>query len=310
MGPGSEMTLGAARRRARHVVVGACMVCLATPGAAADKATIAVLPFEVSHAQSELETAVLVDVFNRVLVNSRKFNVVDRSRLDRVRREQRFSRSSLADAGTRVGIGKILGAQYLVMGTVLDFSVAPPREIAYAGGWVRPVRVSAEVEVIDASTGQIVSARKADGTAQSPVTDPHAAGLVPRDAIERAAEEVATEALIPILNAAYPIKIVDVTGATVRLNRGEGGGLEAGTVLRCFASGRALVDPDTKEALGSGEVAAGSVRITEILAKVSVAAVLDDDGLAVGQACRSDGDTGTEAGTHRAPPPAGPIHSY
>ena len=277
------------------------------------KATIAVLPFEFAEIVSSgppLETSVLVDVFNRVLVNTRKFSVVDRQRLDRVRGEQKFGRSGLADARTRANIGKIIGAQYLVMGTVLDYSASPPQEMAYGSGWTRPVRISVEVQVVDSSSGQIVSARKASGNAQARVADPNAAAGVPREALEKAAEEVANEALISILNVAYPIKVVDVTGDEVRLNRGDGGGLQVGAILRCFAAGKKLVDPDTQEVLGTSESAAGSVRVTEVLAKVSVAQILDNNGIAAGHSCRVGEDAEDEVGTHRAPPPPGPIHSY
>jgi TolB-like protein len=295
------------------LLLGHLVVPLTAAAQAASKATIAVLPFEIGDIVNEgppLETGVLMDVFNRVLVNTRKFNVVDRKRLDRIRSEQKFGRSGLVDAGTRARIGKILGAEYLVMGTVTDYSVAPPREMAYGSGWTRPVRISVEVQVVDSSSGQIVSAKKSVGTAQSRVSDPNAAGRIPREALEKAAEEVANDAVIRILSAAYPIKIVDVSGDEVRLNRGEGGGVEVGSVLRCFAPGKKLIDPDTKESLGTSEIPAGSVRVTEVLAKVSVARVLENSGLAAGNSCREDEEAADEAGTHRAPPPPGPIHSY
>lgn len=288
----------------------------ATPSAAqsGNKATIAVLPFELAgpivSEGRPFETDVLTDVFSRVLVNTRKFVVADRARLERVRREQRFSGSGLVDPATSARVGRLLGAQYLVVGKVLDYSIGAPREMAYGSGWTRPVRISTEVQVIDSSSGQIVSATKAAATAQTRISSPADAGGIPRAALEKAAEEVAHEALLTIVSVAYPVKVLAVGGQQVTLNRGADGGLEVGTVLRCFGAGKALIDPDTKENLGKQETLAGRVRVDEVLAKTTVASVLGEGDVVPGQSCRLDEDAAEEAGTHRAPPPSGPIHAY
>jgi hypothetical protein len=292
-------------------VAGVCPGAARAQGDA--KATIAVLPFEVSPTlvDEPLETDVLVDAFSRVLVNTRKFTVVDRSRLERVRREQKFGASGLVDPARRASVGRLLGAQYLVVGTVRDFSAGPPQEMAYGSGFTRPVRISVEVQVVDSSTGAIVAAKQASATAQSRSSSPSAARGVPRDALEKASQEVAQESLVAILNGAFPIKIVALEDDGVRLNRGDDGGLEVGAVLRCFATGKKLVDPDTKESLGSSERALGSVRVTEVQGKTTVARYVESgSSMKVGDACRLDEDAADEAGTHRAPPPPGPIHAY
>jgi hypothetical protein len=173
------------------------------------------------------------------------------------------------------------------------------------------VRVSVELQVVDTGTGQVVAARRADSMAQHRVSSPDAAGMVPNAAFEKAGDDVAHEALAAILNAAFPVKILEVDAGDVRLNRGDDGGLAVGTVLNCFASsGKKLVDPDTKESLGTGERATGSVRVAEVQSRVTVAKVVDDQGLASGQVCRTDQAAEDAAGTHREPPPAGPIYSY
>lgn len=283
-------------------------ILLASESHCADKATIAVLPFEVSDAASAIETSALVDAFNRVLVNTRKFTVVDRARVDRTRREQKFGGSGLVSPGSAAAAGRLIGAQFLVMGTVVDYSVDPPREMAYGSGWTRPVRISANVQVVDASSGQIVAARRASASAQVRVSDPRAAGAIPNQALEQAGERVAEDCIRAILDAAYPAKIVSVEGDEVRLNRGEGGGLGVGTELDCFAAGKNLYDPDTKELLGTNDRFQASVAITEVLTTMSVGRIVGGASLRTGDTCRAKDDGGT--GTRREPPPAGPIHSY
>ncbi len=141
-------------------------------------------------------------------------------------------------------------------------------------------------------------------------SSPDAARGIPRDALERASQEVAQDSLIAILNGAYPIKIVAFENDDVLLNRGEDGGLEAGALLRCFASGRKIVDPDTKESIGHTEHELGTIRVAEVQGKTTTARLVAGGGMKVGDACRLDLDAAEEAGTHRAAPPAGPIHAY
>ncbi|MFN2426506.1 MAG: CsgG/HfaB family protein, partial [Candidatus Binatia bacterium] len=272
----------------RWLAPAVCLALLWPSTARANKATIAVLPFEVGAAQSPIETSVLIDAFNRVLVNSRKFTVVDRARVDRTRREQKFGRSGLVSAASAASVGRLLGAQFLVMGTLLDYTIEPPREMAYGSGWMRPVRISVNVQVVDASSGQIVAARRASGLSQRRMPSRDSAAVVSGVDLEGAAEQVAESCVHAILDVAYPAKIVSVTGDQVRLNRGEGGGLGIGTILNCYAAGRKLYDPDTKELLGSNDSLAGKVEVAEILPTMTVARMLDGGQLQAGDACRTD----------------------
>lgn len=294
------------------LVIATAVCCAAPPLLGQEKATIAVLPFEfaVATGTGEVETSILTDALARALVNSRKFTVLDRARLKRVRKEQRFGASGLVDAGSRARVGRLLGAQYLVVGTIRDVAVGPPRAMAYGSGWTRPVSISSEIEVVDAASGQIVAARRASGSGQARASGPTDVDSVARQGIEQAANQLAQEALQGILDAAFPVKVLEVSGSEVRLNRGEEGGLEVGTVLRCFATGQALRDPDTKEVLGTSESPAGSVAVTDVLAKLSVARIVDDSGMRPGNVCRVDTAAEEATGTHRAPPPTGAIYSY
>ena len=73
---------------------------------------------------------------------------------------------------------------------------------------------------------------------------------------------------------------------TVTVNRGEGSGVVADQVLRVFAVGKELIDPDTQEVLGKEEVEIGKVRITDVLPKFSKASILEDRGIAEGALLR------------------------
>ncbi|MEO8604706.1 MAG: CsgG/HfaB family protein [bacterium] len=288
-------------------------LALLLPHAAAwaeQKATIAVLPFDISSgaAAADDETMLFTDALVRALVNARKFVVVDRARLQRLRKEQRFTASGLVEPSSRVRAGALLGAQYLVLGTVRDLTVEPPRQMAYGSGWTRPVRATAEIQVVDAATGQIEAGRSATGRGQARASGSADADGLARQGLQAAATQLAEEAVQSILDAAFPVRVLAVDGDQVRLNRGEDGGLKVGAVLRCSAPGATLRDPDTQEVLGTDERPAGRVEVTEVQAKLSLARLVDSQGVAPGNPCRVDLEASTA--DRRDPPPTGAIYSY
>jgi hypothetical protein len=73
---------------------------------------------------------------------------------------------------------------------------------------------------------------------------------------------------------------------TVIINRGDGGGVAAGDVFNVFALCEELIDPDTKESLGREEVKVGSVKITQVNPKTSIATILEDTGIDKGAVLR------------------------
>ena len=85
-----------------------------------EKARIAVLPIELSGYGDEDLTVVRQNWRNMVesgfLENS--FRVVDRDVVDNILKEQKFQRSGVVNTTTSVEVGKILGINMVLMGTV------------------------------------------------------------------------------------------------------------------------------------------------------------------------------------------------
>ncbi len=73
--------------------------------------------------------------------------MVDREHLAEILREQRLSASALADPGTRVQVGKLLGAKYFIFGTYTIVG--------------RQAALTARMDSVE--TGQIVEANRVSG---------------------------------------------------------------------------------------------------------------------------------------------------
>jgi len=59
-----------------------------------------------------------VDELEFKLVNSKKFRIVDRRRIDQIRNEQKFQLSGDVDDNSAVSIGKVLGANIVITGSI------------------------------------------------------------------------------------------------------------------------------------------------------------------------------------------------
>lgn len=82
---------------------------------------------------------------------------------------------------------------------------------------------------------------------------------------------------LKITNAAvgyiFPILVMQVRGDDIFINRGEGAGINLNEEYQLFSVGEELIDPETKESLGSEEIYLGPVKIVRINPKFSIARV-------------------------------------
>jgi len=79
-----------------------------------EKARIAVVAITTADNQDRFAE----DELTRLLVNSRKFSVVDRRNLDIIRSEQKFQMSGFVDDDTVISLGKLSGAETVIIGSV------------------------------------------------------------------------------------------------------------------------------------------------------------------------------------------------
>jgi curli biogenesis system outer membrane secretion channel CsgG len=108
------------------------------------------------------------------LAATNSFNVVERSKLEPVLREQDLADYGRVKPGTGAKIGQLTGAQYLILGTVSSFE----RDVASTGGGVgfRGIRVGGKKEdayiaidlrVVDTTSGEVKYARSVEARAAS-----------------------------------------------------------------------------------------------------------------------------------------------
>jgi curli biogenesis system outer membrane secretion channel CsgG len=108
------------------------------------------------------------------LSGTEKFRVVERSKLEHVLSEQDLGASGRVSKGSAAKIGKLTGAQYLVMGTVSAYSENASgggggigfRGI-HLGGSKKDAYMAIDLRVVDTETGEVAFTRTVEARASS-----------------------------------------------------------------------------------------------------------------------------------------------
>lgn len=140
-----------------------------------DYPTLAIMPFGRKASISPELTLQDVTIANEIaydeLVNSGYFDVVERERLDAVCDELSFDMSGLVDQSSAARVGRMLGAQYILIGSLNGLST---RRIDNGIAWIdtKNAQVYAHISmrVVEVETGRVVLASRGDGRATNTLT--------------------------------------------------------------------------------------------------------------------------------------------
>jgi len=113
-----------------------------------EKITIAVLPFRNASGVGGAGIKV-AESFQLQLLNTQRFYVLERTKLDEVLREQKFtSRGEIFDPAEASKVGKLAGADLVVLGTVSRYNEKWPGEA--------PPIVGLNIRIVEVETGSVV----------------------------------------------------------------------------------------------------------------------------------------------------------
>ena len=226
---------------------------------------------------------------------TRKFDVVGRSDLADILKEQDLGASGNVDAKTAAQAGKLTGAKYLLVTTVDDFQDYVEKATFEGTGrsaTKRVFRLSVVGKVYDATTGKLLESanfqtgndefKRIQEERSYSVKD----GELSDEMMVAVARDMAQKVANRIADVVFPAKVLLKRDKEVTINRGDGGGVAVGDVFNVYALGEEMIDPDTKESLGREEVKVGKVKITQVNPKTSTADILDDTGIDKGAVLR------------------------
>lgn len=220
-------------------------------------------------------------VYDRI-VNSRRFNVFDRSDADAL----------LEEAGATGETFIFSKADYVLTIRVDSFNDRQEtRKFASLGKTMqaRVVEASAVAKVTVGSTGLVVgtaniqvSMRDAESRSQNTVGR---IGEASDDLINQATRELAEKLSMRAVDFIYPARVLATRGQIVTINRNDQAGIKVGQVWEVLAQGEELVDPDTGDVIKE-EVYVGKVEVVRVTPQYSQAKIVEDFGIDQGAVVR------------------------
>jgi curli biogenesis system outer membrane secretion channel CsgG len=252
------------------------------------------------------------DLLTNRLVQNGTFIMVERSRINQILAEQNLGASGRIEPATAAQIGRLLGADAVIIGTINQFNVEESRSevnIGFFGIATSTQKQKADVKltarIVSTTTGEILAVAEGSGTADKVTGGATVYGIGggsmtdARDQLLSAAAEQAVDQLVnglvqqaaviaalpPLLPDVIAI-VADVAAGRVVLNKGAKDGLRPGMVLSVERVIREIKDPQTGKVLRKDTQPVGRVQLTEVDAVSAVGRILSGQGLKVGDAAK------------------------
>ena len=208
-----------------------------------------------------------------LLTQGRRFGILDRKRPEVYEAEKQIVLSDDVNVAERARLGKVMGADYLVYGSIDRVAIQNESRVIRATG-ERIERAYGDTKV--RFTVLAMATRQVKWSSAITLDKRLPPGLVPEVAAQALLNEVASRLVDELTENIYPPRVTDVIGpGQFVVNRG-GNTVEAGNIFEVFAVGDWLLDPDTGERLDRLETSVGIARIVSVKPKYSVAELISE----------------------------------
>jgi curli biogenesis system outer membrane secretion channel CsgG len=271
---------------------------------------IAVLDFEYGTVQSGVAALFgqnvdvgkgIADMLVEKFVKGGTYSVIERKALDKILAEQNFSNSDRADSSSAAKIGKVLGVDAILMGSITQFGrddkatnlggfgraagrfgiggVGKRESKAVVGISARLINTdTAEIMAVATGTGEskrsgtsLLGAGGGGGSAGGGAYDMSSSnfgatilGEATHEAVGKVAADIEQQAgKLPTRTVQIDGLVADVSGNSLVLNVGKKAGLAVGSKVAIKRVGRTIKDPATGKVLREITETVGEATITE-----------------------------------------------
>lgn len=230
------------------------------------------------------------DMLATSLVKTGKFSVIEREKLKAILNEQALGKSGAVTPQSAAQVGRLLGVKYIVTGAVSEFGVTKKGgQILGIGGTQNTARATVDIRLVDTNSGEIILADTASstdsfskvqvfGSSIGTDFDETMATRTMRGAIDTLTAKIVDQVGAGTAGAGgaparWEARIAQISGSRIVINAGSGGGVKAGQILDVISMGEEIKDPQTGQTLGAEEQKVGSLEITDVKEKYSIARV-------------------------------------
>ncbi len=267
----------------------------------------------------------ITDLLVTMLVKDGTYSVIERKALDKILAEQNFSNSDRANPTSAAKLGKLLGVDAIVVGSITEFGNDTKNTgIGGVGGGLGKVGlggfkrkeskaiVAIDARIVDIDTAEILAVAEGKGESKRTSTSLVGGGggwggfgagavnfgasdfqnTIIGEAVKAATEQLSTNVIAG--NSRLQVRTVVVEGLVaaaeggqIVLNVGSKAGVKVGDRLNVERVSREIKDPATGKVIRKLSSPVGVVRVTDVDDVSSVAAPVSGDGFKVGDSVKT-----------------------
>ena len=234
------------------------------------KKRIGVMAFENKTKYGERLGSAAADILITEIAKTNRFIVVERERLDKLMKEEELGMLGITDPKTATRLGKILGLNAIVVGSITQFGVKTTgSDYLVTQSKTQIAEATVDIRLVDIDTGQALYADSGEGIAKRTVGevlglgtrggyDETLEGNALRSAISRFVDKIVSN----MDKKVWSCRVVHIKAETgeVFINAGKESNLPLGALLNIIHPGQEIKDPATKEIIGYDETAAGRMK--------------------------------------------------
>ena len=260
------------------------------------------------------------DLLVTYLVKDGSYSVIERKALDKIMAEQNFSNSDRANPNSAAKIGKLLGVDAIVVGSITQFGNETKNlNLGGAGGALggfglggfghkkSKAIVSLTARMVDVDTGEILAVAEGHGESQRESTSLLGGGgnwhgfgngnadfgssdfqsTIIGEAVKAAVEKTSTEVIADKDKLVARTVVVEglvaaVDGGQIILNVGSKAGVKVGDQLNVERVTKEIKDPSTGKVIRRMATSVGVVKVTDVDDISSVATTVSGAGFKTG----------------------------
>jgi curli biogenesis system outer membrane secretion channel CsgG len=306
----------------------------ATPAPQGRKKRIAIFDFDYATVQSDVSSIFgsnvdvgkgICDLLVNYLVKDGTYSVIERKALDKILTEQNFSNSDRANPTSAAKIGKLLGVDAIIVGSITQFGNETKKtNVGGNGGGIggfgiggfghkkSKAIVALDARLVDIDTAEILGVAEGKGESSRESTSLLGGGsnwngfgggnvdfgssdfqnTVIGEAVKAATEQLSTEVIADNTKLVTRTIVVEglvaaVDGGQIILNVGTKAGVKVGDQLNVERVTREIKDPATGKVIRRMATSIGVVKVTDVDDISAVATAVSGSGFKVGDSVKT-----------------------
>jgi curli biogenesis system outer membrane secretion channel CsgG len=268
----------------------------------------------------------IADLLVTDLVKNGSFSIIERKALDKIMAEQNFSNSNRADPASAAKLGKLLGVDAILVGSITQFGNETKKtNLGGAGGnWggyglggighsKSKANVGINARLVNVDTGEIIAVAEGMGESSRSSTSLLGGGgnwhgfgggnadfgssdfqqTIIGESVKIAVDKLTLDLVsnapkVGVRTITVEGMVASVDGGEIVLNVGKRAGLKAGDQLLVVRVGKEIKDPETGAVIRRLTTSIGVIRATDVDDSSAVCTPVSGSGFKVGDRVKSE----------------------